>query len=73
MATLIKTQAIGTYSDYYLRLYIEETVNVSANTSAVTVSLYGYTERAADICYILQAKQLRIILKAQRRYPLAVR
>lgn len=50
MATLIKTQAIGTYSDYYLRLYIDETVNVSANTSSVTVSLYGYTERAADIC-----------------------
>lgn len=50
MATLIKTQAIGTYSDYYLRLYIDETVNVSANTSDVTVSLYGYTERAASIC-----------------------
>lgn len=50
MATLIKTQAIGTYSDYYLRLYIEETVNVTANTSDVTVSLYGYTERAASIC-----------------------
>lgn len=50
MATLIKTQAIGTYSDYYLRLYIDETVNVQANTSSVTVSLYGYTERAASIC-----------------------
>ena len=50
MATLIKTQAIGAYSDYYLRLYIEETVNVTANTSSVTVSLYGYTERAASIC-----------------------
>lgn len=50
MATLIKTQAIGTYSDYYLRLYIDETVNVTANTSSVTVSLYGYTERAASIC-----------------------
>lgn len=50
MATLIKTQAIGTYSDYYLRLYIDETVNVSANTSSVTVSLYGYTERAESIC-----------------------
>lgn len=48
--TLIKTQAIGAYSDYYLKLYIEETVNVSANTSSVTVSLYGYTERAAAIC-----------------------
>lgn len=50
MATLIKTQAIGTYSDYYLRLYIDETVNVQANTSSVTVSLYGYTERAESIC-----------------------
>ena len=50
MAILIKTQEIGTYSDYYLRLYIDETVNVTANTSSVTVSLYGYTERAADIC-----------------------
>lgn len=50
MATLIKTQAIGTYSDYYLRLYIDETVNVTANTSDVTVSLYGYTERSASIC-----------------------
>lgn len=50
MATLIKTQAIGTYSDYYLRLYIDETVNATANTSSVTVSLYGYTERAASIC-----------------------
>lgn len=50
MATLIKTQAIGTYSDYYLRLYIDETVNVTANTSSVTVSLYGYTERAESIC-----------------------
>lgn len=50
-ATLIKTQAIGTYSDYYLKLYIEETsISTSANTSSVTVSLYGYTERDASIC-----------------------
>lgn len=50
MATLIKTQAIGTYSDYYLKLYIAETVNASANTSSVTVSLYGYTDRDSSIC-----------------------
>lgn len=50
MPTLIKTQAIGTYSDYYLQLYIDETVNVQANTSSVTVSLYGYTERVAEYC-----------------------
>lgn len=49
-ATLIKTQAIGTYSDYFLRLYIDETTNVTANTSSVTVSLYGYTEREAANC-----------------------
>ena len=49
-ATMIKEQAIGAYSDYYLRLYFEETVNTTANTSTVTVSLYGYTERAESIC-----------------------
>lgn len=49
--TKIKEVAIGTYSDYYLRLYYEET-NVSNvnNTSSVTISLYGYTERSSSIC-----------------------
>lgn len=48
--TKIKEVAIGTYSDYYLRLYYEET-NVSNvnNTSSVTISLYGYTERLSLI------------------------
>lgn len=49
-ATLIKNQAIGAYSDYYLRLYFEETVDSATNSSSVTVSLYGYTERAYDYC-----------------------
>lgn len=49
-AILIKQQAIGTYSDYYLRLYIEQTVDQSSNSSTVTVSLRGYTERAQGIC-----------------------
>lgn len=49
-ATLIKTQAFGTSSDYFLKLYIEETTNATANTSSVTVSLYGYTERPAEYC-----------------------
>lgn len=49
--TKIKEVAIGTYSDYYLRLYYEEN-NVSNvnNTSSVTIYLYGYTERSSSIC-----------------------
>lgn len=49
--TKIKEVAIGTYSDYYLRLYYEENnVSNANNTSSVTISLYGYTERAAANC-----------------------
>lgn len=49
--TKIKEVAIGTYSDYYLRLYYEET-NVSTvnNESTVKITLCGYTERSASIC-----------------------
>lgn len=49
--TLRVETAIGAYSDYYLRLYTEET-NISTvnNTSTVTVYLYGYTERASANC-----------------------
>ena len=50
MATFISSTAIGTNSDYYLRLYYDETVNVSNNTSTVTVYLYGYTDRPASWC-----------------------
>lgn len=49
--TKIKEVAIGTNSDYYLRLYYEETnVDTVNNRSDVTISLYGYTERAAAYC-----------------------
>lgn len=47
---LIKETAIGVYSDYFLRLYIDETTDIVTNTSDVTVSLYGYTERAIGSC-----------------------
>lgn len=47
---LIKETAIGVYSDYYLRLYLEETTDIVTNTSDVTISLYGYTERAIGNC-----------------------
>lgn len=46
--TLIKQVAIGSNSDYYLRLYFEETnVDTVNNRSDVTISLYGYTTRTA--------------------------
>lgn len=46
--TLIKQVAIGSNSDYYLRLYYEETnVDTVNNRSDVTISLYGYTTRTA--------------------------
>lgn len=47
---LIKETAIGVYSDYYLRLYLDETTDIVTNTSDVTISLYGYTERAVGNC-----------------------
>lgn len=47
---LIKETAIGVYSDYFLRLYIDETTDIVTNTSDVTISLYGYTERARGNC-----------------------
>lgn len=46
--TLIKQVAIGSNSDYYLRLYYEETnVDMVNNRSDVKISLYGYTTRTA--------------------------